>query len=268
MTRLTIVIVSYQAREDLARCLDSLLVAPPEIAHEIVVVDNASTDGSRDMVTARPGVRLIALPENMGFARANNAAIRQTQGELILLLNSDTIVPAGAIDGLVAALEAAPGAVAAGPRLTDADGRPELSFGAMIAPLAEMRQKRLVTAGARGEPGALAEIARRTGEPGFPDWVSGACLLVRRREAEAAGLLDERYFMYLEDVDFCAALRARGGGILFTPAVTVTHLRGRSRAAAPAATSRHYRDSQRAFYAKHHPLWAPFLRAYLQLRGA
>jgi GT2 family glycosyltransferase len=268
VTRLTIVIVSYQAREDLARCLDSLLAAPPAIAHEIVVVDNASTDGSRDVVGARPGVRLIALPDNVGFARANNAAIRETRGDLILLLNSDTIVPAGAIDGLVAALDAAPDAAAAGPRLADADGRPELSFGAMIAPLAEMRQKRLVTAGARHEPWALAEIARRTSEPGFPDWVSGACLLVRRREAEAAGLLDERYFMYLEDVDFCAALRASGRRILFTPAVTVTHLRGRSRAAAPAATSRHYRDSQRAFYAKHHPLWAPVLRAYLRLRRA
>jgi N-acetylglucosaminyl-diphospho-decaprenol L-rhamnosyltransferase len=138
----------------------------------------------------------------------------------------------------------------------------------MVAPLAELRQKRLVTAGDRGEPWALADIARRTAEPACPDWVSGACLLVRRRDAEAAGLLDERYFMYLEDVDFCAALRARGRRILFTPAVTVTHLRGRSRAAAPAATSRAYRDSQRAFYAKHHPLWAPVLRAYLRLRGA
>ena len=265
MTRLTIVIVSYQAREDLARCLDSLRAAPPATTHAIVVVDNASTDGSREMAAARAGVRVIALPENAGFARANNAAIRDTAGELILLLNSDTIVPAGAIDGLVAALDAAPDAAAAGPRLADEDGRPELSFGAMITPLAELRQKRLVTAAARGEAWALAEIARRTSEAGSPDWVSGACLLVRRRDAEAAGLLDERYFMYLEDVDFCAALRAPGRRILFTPAVTVTHLRGRSRAAAPAATSRHYRDSQRAFYAKHHPIWLPVLRVYLWL---
>jgi GT2 family glycosyltransferase len=93
--------------------------------------------------------------------------------------------------------------------------------------------------------------------------VSGACLLVTRADAEAVGLLDERYFMYLEDVDFCAALRARGRRIVFTPEVTVTHLRGRSRRSAPGATDRAYRDSQRAFYAKHHPLWAPLLRSRL-----
>jgi GT2 family glycosyltransferase len=268
VSALTIVIVNFNARDDLARCLDSLRDAPPAIDHEIVVVDNASTDGSAEAVRARAGIRLMALPTNVGFAAANNAAIRATTGELILLLNSDTIVPAGAIDGLVAALNASGLTAAAGPRLVDVEGRPELSFGDMVAPLAEWRQKRLVTAAERGDSGAREEIARRTSDAGSPDWVSGACLLVKRADAEAVGLLDERYFMYLEDVDFCAALRARGQRILFTPAVTITHVRGRSRQSAPAATSRAYRDSHRAFYAKHHPAWAPFLRAYLSLKGA
>ena len=201
-------------------------------------------------------------------AAANNAAIRATSGELILLLNSDTIVPPGAIDGLVAALRASSAAAAAGPRLGDAEGRPELSFGDMVTPLTEWRQKRLLGAAARGTPGALETIEERTRSSRQPDWVSGACLLVRRPDAEAVGLLDERYFMYLEDVDFCAALRARGRRILFTPDVTVTHLRGRSRQASPAATDRAYRDSHRAFYAKHHPRWAPLLDAYLRLKGA
>jgi N-acetylglucosaminyl-diphospho-decaprenol L-rhamnosyltransferase len=168
----------------------------------------------------------------------------------------------------VTALLAQERAAAAGPRLVDAAGRPELSHGAMVSPLAEWRQKQLLAAASRGEPTAIDEIARRTSRAGTPDWVSGACLLVRREDAEAVGLLDERYFMYLEDVDFCAALRARGRVIVFTPDVTVTHLRGRSRASAPAATSRAYRDSHRAFYAKHHPSWAPLLRAYLRLKGA
>jgi N-acetylglucosaminyl-diphospho-decaprenol L-rhamnosyltransferase len=268
VSTLTIVIVSYNARDDLARCLDSLLAAPPAIAHEIVVVDNASTDGSRDVVAARPAVRLIALRENAGFARANNAAIRATAGDLILLLNSDTIVPAGAVDGLVKALDEHPLTAAVGPRLVDAEGRPELSFGEMVGPLAEWRQKRLLAAAERGERRALQEIAFRTDWARRPQWVSGACLLVKREEAEAVGLLDERYFMYLEDVDFCAALRARGRHIQFTPDVTVTHLRGRSRASAPTATARHYRASHRAFYRKHHPLWAPWLDLYLRLKGA
>ena len=265
---LSIVIVSFNARDDLARCLDSLIAAPPAIEHEIVVVDNASTDGSAEAVAARPGVRLIALPENVGFARANNVAIRATSGALILLLNSDTIVPAGAVDGLIEALDASGLTAAAGPRLVDADGRPELSFGDMVGPLAEWRQKRLLAAYDRGERWARETVEFRTSYGLYPEWVSGACLLVKRAEAEAVGLLDERYFMYLEDVDFCAALRASGQYVMFVPEVTVTHLRGRSRQSAPAATNRHYRDSHRAFYRKHHPLWAPLLDAYLRLKGA
>jgi GT2 family glycosyltransferase len=97
------------------------------------------------------------------------------------------------------------------------------------------------------------------------EWVSGACLLVHRRDAEAVGLLDERYFLYTEDVDFCAAIRARGRQILYAPAATVTHLRGRSRALA-RGMDRAYRRSQIAFYEKHHPRWAPVLKAYLRLK--
>jgi GT2 family glycosyltransferase len=81
------------------------------------------------------------------------------------------------------------------------------------------------------------------------------------------GLLDERYFMYAEDVDFCAAIRGRGRRILFTPQAEVTHFRGRSAAGARRATNTAYRRSQLAFYRKHHPAWAPFLRWYLRLRG-
>jgi GT2 family glycosyltransferase len=268
MSALTVVIVSFNARDDLARCLNSLRAAPPALAHEIVVVDNGSSDGSVEAASAVAGVRLIALPVNRGFSAANNAGIRASRGELVLLLNSDTIVPPGAIDGLVAALRRTPDAAAAGPRLVDADGEPELSFGDMVAPLAEWRQKRLLAAAARGDRGARATIAARTSVARFPDWVSGACLLVRRADADAVGLLDERYFMYLEDVDFCAALRARGRRILFVPEVTVTHLRGRSRQAAPAATGQAYRASHRAFYAKHHPRWALVLELYLRLKGA
>ena len=90
---------------------------------------------------------------------------------------------------------------------------------------------------------------------------------MRRSDAEAVGLFDERYFMYTEDVDFCAALRARGRRIVFTPDVEVVHLRGRSSASAPAATTAAYRRSQIAFYEKHRPVWAPLLRLYLRLRG-
>jgi GT2 family glycosyltransferase len=113
----------------------------------------------------------------------------------------------------------------------------------------------------------LHEVERRTSREHHPDWVSGACLLARRADANAAGLLDERYFMYLEDADFCAAVRALGRKVLFTPAATVTHLRGRSRRTAPRTVEAGYRRSQLAFYRKHHPFWAPILWVYLLVRG-
>jgi len=155
-----------------------------------------------------------------------------------------------------------------GPRLVDGHGRAELSFGPMLGPISELRQKLLFRGQVHGVPILSGIVERATRRPQTPAWVTGACLLVRRGDAEAVGLLDERYFMYLEDVDFCAALRARGRRILFVPDVAVTHLRGRSRQSAPAATTRAYRDSHRAFYAKHHPRWAPLLDAYLRLKGA
>lgn len=265
---LSIVIVSYNARADLERCLRSLADAPPETPHEIVVVDNASPDLSAEAVRDRwPAVRLIALDRNRGFAAACNAGIRAGGAELVLLLNSDTIVPPGALDRLVARLRAEPAAAVAGPRLVDEVGRPELSFGSMIGPFAELRQKTLTRLAARRTAPIVRYVERATSREGFPDWVSGACLLVRRADAEAVGLLDERFFLYTEDVDFCAALRARGRRILFTPVAQVVHLRGRSRQAAPGASETAYRLSQLAFYAKHHPRWAPWLRLYLRVRG-
>src|SRR5207244_9836620 len=124
------------------------------------------------------------------------------------------------------------------PRLVDASGHAELSFGRMIGPLNELRQKWLAWSG------AVDALTRRRQ---YPDWVSGACLLVRRADAEAVGGLDERFFMYTEDVDFCAAIRSRGRRVLFTPDVEIVHLRGRSAAAAPEATRVAYRHSRIAF---------------------
>jgi GT2 family glycosyltransferase len=253
---LSIIIVSFNARADLERCLESVLAAPPATPHEILVVDNGSTDGSPDAARRSPGVRVIETGANLGFAQANNVGIRQTSGTNVLLLNSDTIVPAGAIDRLIAELDRHPGVAVIGPRLVDGSGRAELSFGRMITPWHELRQKRLMTSP------AVDAMTRRRQEP---DWVSGACLLVRRADAEGVGGLDERYFMYTEDVDFCAAIRARGRRILFLPDVEVVHLRGRSAASVPSATRDHYRRSQLAFYEKHHPRWAPLLRLYVRI---
>jgi GT2 family glycosyltransferase len=177
------------------------------------------------------------------------------------------VVPPGALDVLVGRLRDRSDASVAGPRLVDAGGRVELSFGPMISPFAELRQKLVMGLHQRGFSPVSKRVERATSREGFVDWVSGAALLVYRRDAEAVGLFDERYFLYTEDVDFCAAIRARGRRVLFTPAATITHLRGRSRATAPAPMNVAYRRSQIAFYEKHHPRWAKWLRAYLRAKG-
>ena len=257
-----VIIVSYDTRDDLLRCLRSLLEPPPAGLATVFVVDNASSDGSVAAVRAAwPAVEVVALDRNVGFAAANNVALRRARAPFALLLNSDTIVTAGAIEMLVARLTAT-GAVAAGPRLVDGSGRPEVSFGPMLTPWGEIVQRRRVRLARRGTAAARRTVADLVSREREVDWVSGACLLVRREAALAAGLLDERYFMYEEDVDFCAALRARGGRILFTPQAEIVHLRGRS-----MPTPSHYDRSHLAFYEKHAPHWAPFLRLWLRIRG-
>lgn len=268
MPRLSVIIVSYDSTHDLEACLGSLAGSPPAVDHEIVVVDNASSDGTPAYVRQRwPGVRLIEAGGNVGFARANNIGIRQSFGELVLLLNPDTIVPAGAIDRLVAVLDASPAAAIAGPRIIDQHGRSELSFGRMISPLAELRQKLLVTGHERGLPVLSAAVERMTRRSRPVDWVTAACLLIRRADLEAVGLFDERFFLYTEDVDLCASVRARGRQVLFAATVEIVHLRGRSGRSAPHATAAAYRRSRLAFYEKHHPRWAPILKAYLKMTG-
>lgn len=262
MTRLAIVVVSFNARDALAGTLQSLTAAPPAATHEIVVVDNASTDGAPELVRSRfPTVRVIPAGGNLGFARANNLGIRATASELILLLNPDTIVPPDAIDRLVARLDRSADVAAIGPRIVDQQGAAELSNGARVTPWREAGRKTVTGLAARGNAAARRWIDRQTREEREVEWVTGACLLVRRADAEAAGLMDERFFLYFEDVDLCAALRANGRRILFSPVAEIVHLRGRSETGHGRARAA-WHESQLAYYRKHLPYWVPLLRLY------
>jgi len=268
MTRLAIIIVSYNSRKDLENALRSLTEPPAAVAHEIVIVDNASTDSTPVYVREQwPRVRLIASESNLGFAQANNVGIRHTASDLVLLLNPDTIMTAAAVDRLVSIIDSRPDVAIVGPRIVDGRGRPELSFGAMISPWAELRQKLLVRGNDRGWPLITSRVERMTRQTHLVDWVSGACLLIRRRDLDEVGGFDTRFFMYAEDVDLCAAVRARGRSVLFSAEPQVVHLRGQSAASAPDRVQNAYRRSQLAFYAKHHPTWLPFLKIYLRVVG-
>jgi GT2 family glycosyltransferase len=268
MTRLAIIIVSYNSRKDVENALRSLTEPPAAVAHEIVIVDNASTDSTPVYVREQwPRVRLIASDSNFGFAQANNVGIRNTASDLVLLLNPDTIMTAAAVDRLVSIIDSRPDVAIVGPRIVDGRGRPELSFGAMISPWAELRQRLLVRGNDRGWRFITSRVERMTRRTHLVDWVSGACLLIRRRDLDEVGGFDARFFMYAEDVDLCAAVRARGRSVLFSAEPQVVHLRGQSAASAPDRVQNAYRRSQLAFYAKHHPAWLPFLKIYLRVVG-
>lgn len=265
---LDIIIVSYNVRDELQGCLRALAEdGQPGAETTVTVVDNGSTDGTVEMLRSGwPGVRLIDVGANAGFARANNLGIRATHGAQVLLLNPDTVVRRGAIAALLAALATSPRAAAAGPRLVDAEGRPEISFGPAISPWGELRQKAVGALYERRFAPVTRWIERRTRDAGVRDWLSAACLLLRRADLEAIGLLDEDLFLYTEDVDLCVRLRQRGREVLFVPEAEVVHLRGQSAGRNPA-TRQLRRRSQMAYYKKHHPRWVPLLRLYLHVTG-
>ena len=260
-----VVIVSYNVRDELQACLCALPGGSAKRTLQVTVVDNGSSDGTEEMVAAEwTGVQLIANRHNLGYARANNVGIRATTAPLVLLLNPDTVVRPGALDILADALADRADAAAAGPRLVDGDGRTELSFGWPMSPLGELRQKIVGGLYARDTLPISWAVRHWTRVPGQRHWLSGACLMVRRADLDAVGLLDERFFMYAEDVDLGVRLAHRGRVLLFVPRAEVLHLRGRSGTHNPQLAYLR-RESQLAYYAVHHPRWVPALRCYLRL---
>jgi len=267
--RVSAVVVSYNTREDFRRCLASLR-AHSGIPCRVVVVDNASTDGSADLVEKEfPEARLIRNRENVGFSRANNQALREAAGAYALILNSDAELTPGALPALVARLDARPRLGAAGPRTLSPDGTVQVSFGPALMPLAEWRQRRLVRGVKARDPAALKEAQARAGVEHEPHWLSGSCLLARKEALDAVGGFDEGFFLYEEDVDLCLRLRRAGWGVLFTPAAEVVHHLGRSMEADPARARLEYHRSHLRFYRKHNgPVLAAALRVFIGAEAA
>ncbi|MBI3932143.1 MAG: glycosyltransferase family 2 protein [Acidobacteria bacterium] len=261
------VVVSYNTREDLLRCLASLRRITLPL--EAVVVDNASADGSVEAVLAQfPHVRVIASAENLGFSRANNLGLRETRAPHCLVLNSDAEVRPGAVETLVAALDRRPDVGIVGPRTVGSDGGPQVSFGPALTPLSEWRQRRLVRGLRAGAVWARRAAEERSRRPCDPDWVSGSCFLARRGALEAVGGFDEGYFLYEEDVDLCVRVRGAGWRVAYEPAAEVVHHLGRSMETSPSRARLEYHRSHLRYYRKHNgPLGAVLLRGHLTLLG-
>jgi GT2 family glycosyltransferase len=247
--RVAVVVVSYETRETL---LEGLATLGTEPAASVVVVDNASRDGTAAAVRERfPSVRLIANAENVGFARACNQGARASQAPYLLFLNPDATLDPGSLRALTALLDAKPRVGVVGPRTRSDSGAIQVSTGDDLSPLTELRQRRLVKGVARREASVLAEAEALHAVEREVDWVSGACLLIRRDAFDAVSGFDERFFLYEEDADLCRRVRAAGFSVLFSPSAEARHALGRSMARAPERARLEYQRSHLLYYRKH-----------------
>ena len=263
---LSIIIVNWNVRDLLAACLRSLAPAREQLALQVIVVDSHSADDSVAMVRRDfPWVELIACTENVGFPKGNNLGLAQANGRYLLLLNPDTEVVGAALTTMIDYLASHPDVGALGPQLLNPDGSVQSSrrrFPTLTTALFESTWL---------EPLAPASILRHyyvqdvaDGETAVVDWVTGACLLVRRDVVDQIGGLDEAYFMYSEELDWCRRIKAAGWQIVYLPTAQVIHHVGKS--SEQAVTARHInfqRAKLRYFYKYHGKLAAWVLRSFI-----
>ena len=243
MSKVSIIIVTWNSRDYLRACLDALTENERGDQAEVFVVDNASSDGSAELVRASyPHVSLKEADVNLGFAAANNLAIGACSSEYLLLLNPDTVVHPGAIHALVEFMEAHPGAWAAGPMLLNADGSlqrtgvrfPSVWNMAVEALFLDRAFPKSRIFGRHRELYCYPLLARKV------DFVQGSCLMVRREPVlERVGLLDDGYFMYFEETDWCFRMKKENGEVWLCPSARVVHFGGGEQG--------HY-DAQRVYY--------------------
>ncbi len=226
MIGLDVVIVSYRCEALLRDCLTSLREHPPGGPMHVIVVDNASGDGTPEMVRREfADVELIEQPRNSGFSVANNVGIAAGKAPYVLVLNPDTRITPGALDAMLAVLEARPEVGMAGPRLELDDGSfDHASRRSFPTPLSALGH--FTGVGRReGATGSLAAYRAPEVESGPVDAINGAFMLIRRSALNAVGAFDPRYWMYMEDLDLCYRFAQAGWTTWFEPSVTVVHVK-------------------------------------------
>ena len=256
----SVVIVNYKTANLTIDCLQSLELEV-NANLEVLAVDNASNDNSMALFDQEiknnkwHQVKTLGADFNGGFSFGNNIGINASASEFFLLLNSDTIVYPGAVDLLIKTLQENPDMGMASPRLEWPDGTPQESCFRFHRPINE-----LIRSAATGPITRLFkryEVPLRVSDNViYPEWTSFACVLIRRQVFEDIGLLDEEFFMYFEDVDFCKRAREAGWNIIHNPEAHVVHLRGgsspvKSQAAKKKRLPRYFYESRSRYYYKH-----------------
>ena len=243
---LSAIIVTYNTCEMTLDCLQTLHESIEGLNYEVIVVDNASTDGSAAAIQEKfPKVRLIAKEENIGFGAANNEAMRLARGQFFLLLNSDAFPDKAAVPALLAFIREHPRAGAVGPRLLNADGSLQISCHPFPTPFFAWLENLWL---ARGYRGWGHDSVRHV------DFVIGACMLVRRAAYERVGGFDESFFMYSEEADWQRRMKDAGWEVMFMPEARVKHLGGASGAREETRISRYFFESLDYYERKHHGL--------------
>lgn len=255
----TVVVVNYNGGDLTPACLETV---PP--GAETIVVDNGSRDGSPEAIAARfPGVRLLRNPVNRGFAAAVNRALEEARGRYVCLLNNDARLTPGALEGLVAFMDAHPDVGMCAPQLLHEDGRRQHSFDNFPSLATVFLNKSLLRLLVpRRFPSKRLEVA----EPIDVESVIGACMLVRKDLVDRIGPLDEAYFLFLEETDWCLRARRAGARVTFVPSARVVHLQGRTRDRVRVRARIEYTRSLFTFFRKNRPGAYLLLRALFPIR--
>ena len=212
MVEVSIIIASFNTRDLIKKCLECIRNADLSISYEVVIVDNASRDGTVTMLgQEHPYVRIFQAAENIGFARANNVGMRMAKGKHFLFLNSDAFVSQGLIEGMLEFFENHPTVGALGPQVLNPDGTfqsagfpPYGIFLLTIRPNVEKSLSRICPRLRRRKARREGNLVRKVG------WLSGCCLMVSRRAIETVGMLNEGFDFYCEDVEWCHRARKKG----------------------------------------------------------
>jgi N-acetylglucosaminyl-diphospho-decaprenol L-rhamnosyltransferase len=272
MVSVAVVLVTYESAEDLAACLGSLPAAAGPHELEVVVVDNASRDASAE-VARRLGVKVLENPANLGLSRAIDIGAAVAAAPWLLLVNPDTRLEPGSLARMLETAAADPTIGCVGPHLRNSDGSeyptgrrfPSILVGAVHAALGTVWP---------GNPATrryhLTGLDRS--RPVQVDWVSGACMLLRREAYEAVGRFDAGYFMYFEEMDFCLRLARAGWRVVYDPGAEVTHILGGSTRSAPYRKVWNHHRSALRFYRRRYAgdprlLLLPVVALFLLARG-